>query len=88
LGVIGEQFILEGWFRTYGSEDAIGIIQVEDFLNPQNLQINCKVESDGSIWKRVRFSFGIPPNTKTISVSIYKIEGDGIDWDDINIKVI
>ncbi|MEG0691686.1 MAG: polysaccharide deacetylase family protein [Oscillospiraceae bacterium] len=88
LGVCGGQFLFECWIRSYESEDITGAIRIEDSFNLKNLQIIHQVESSDSMWKHVRFSFGIPSDTKSISISLYNLEGNGIDWDDVSIKII
>ena len=88
LKVSGEQFVFEGWFRANGNGNTTGVVQIDDSNNSKKLKIINKTVSDGSSWKRVRFVFSIPPNTKSITLSLYRIAGDGVDWDDVSIKKI
>ncbi|WP_097028627.1 polysaccharide deacetylase family protein [Clostridium peptidivorans] len=88
LGVAGEQFVFEGWFRSYGSKDTIGVVQIDDYDNPSKLKIVKKTVSNDTAWTRVRFVFCIPPGTKNITLSLYRDTEAGIDWDDISIKKI
>lgn len=88
LGVSGEQFVFEGWFRSNGNRNTTGVVQISDYDNYKNLRITHKATSNGSSWSRVRFVFGIPKNTRNITLSLYKCAGAGIDWDDVSIKII
>lgn len=88
LGVQGEQFVFEGWFRSYDSEGTEGMIEISDYDNPDRLKIVKKVVSKDKSWTKVRFIFSIPPNTKNITLSLYSGAGIGIDWDDVIIKII
>ena len=88
LGVQGEQFVFEGWFKAYDSEGTEGMIQISDYDDPSNLKIVKNVVSKDKNWTRVRFVFSIPPNTKNITLSLYNVTGSTIDWDDISIKII
>lgn len=88
LGVQGEQFVFEGWFRAYDSEGTDGMIQISDYDDPNKLKIVKKVVSKDKDWTRVRFVFAIPTNTKNITLSLYNITGTTIDWDDVSIKII
>ncbi|MBU3143444.1 cell wall-binding repeat-containing protein [Clostridium sp. CF012] len=88
LKVSGEQFVLEGWFRANGDGNTTGMVQIDDPNKPNALKIMNKVVSNGSTWTKVRFVFSIPPNTKTITISLSRLAGVGIDWDDIIIKKI
>jgi len=88
LRVLGEQFVFEGWARAYGKGSTTGIIEIKDYNNSNKLKITNKVVCNGSSWRRVRFVFSIPPNTNTIALSLYRIAGTSIDWDDISIKKI
>ncbi|MBM7871466.1 peptidoglycan/xylan/chitin deacetylase (PgdA/CDA1 family) [Clostridium pascui] len=88
LGVSGEQFVFEGWFRSYGSKDAAGMVQINDYDSPSKLKIIKKSVSKGKEWTRLRFVFCIPPGTKNIAVSLYGDLEFGTDWDDISIKKI
>lgn len=88
LKVKGEQFLFEGWIRPYGKGNATGMIQIGDYNFSKNLTIIKKVVSKGSSWKKVSFVFCIPPNTKTITLSLYRISGTAMDFDDVSIKKI
>ncbi len=88
LGVQGEQFVFEGWFRSYDSEGTDGMIQISDYDDPNKLKIVKRVVCNGKSWTRARFVFCIPPNTKNITLSLYRGTGAGIDWDDVSIKII
>ncbi|WP_179632230.1 polysaccharide deacetylase family protein [Clostridium peptidivorans] len=88
LGVSGEQFVFEGWFRPYGSKDTTAVVQINDYDNPHKLKIVKKAVSEGRGWTRQRFVFCIPPGTKNITFSLYGDTESGIDWDDISIKKI
>jgi len=88
LKVSGEQFVFEGWVRASGDGDTTGAIQINDYNNSQELKIINKVVNTDSSWRKVSFVFCIPPNTKTITLSLYRIAGTSIDWDDISIKKI
>jgi hypothetical protein len=74
--VSGEQFVFEGWIRAYGIGTTTGVVQIN------------KVITTGSSWTKVRFVFCVPPNVKTISLSLCRSAGVGIDWDDVSIKKI
>ena len=88
LGVSGEQFVFNGWFRPYGKGDTIGVVQINDYNNSKKFKIVYKAVSKGASWKNVRFVFGVPPTTKNIELSLYRSAGAGIDWDDVSIKII
>jgi putative cell wall-binding protein/peptidoglycan/xylan/chitin deacetylase (PgdA/CDA1 family) len=88
LRASGEQFVFEGWVRAYGEGNTTGVIQIKDYNNSNNLQITNKVVCNGSSWKKVRFVFCIPPNTQTITFSLFRLEGVSVDWDDVSIKKI
>lgn len=88
LGVSGEQFVFEGWFRSNSDRDTTGVVQIDDYDNSDKLKIISKSISKGSFWTRVRFVFCIPPSTKNITLSLYGSSGAGIDWDDVSIKII
>lgn len=88
LKVSGEQFVFEGWFRPYGKGNATGVVQISDSNNSSELKITNKILSKGTSWTRVRFVFCIPPNTKSITLSINRGAGVGTDWDDVSIKKI
>ncbi len=88
LKVSGEEFVFEGWFRLNGKGNTTGIVLIEDYNNSKKLKIINKVVSNGPSWKRVRFVFAIPPNTKSITLSLCKDAGASIDWDDVSIKKI
>lgn len=88
LGVTGEQFVFEGWFRSNGGGNTTGAVQVSDSDNPGRLKIIKETTSNGSTWTRVRFVFCVPPSTKSIMLSLSRSAGDGIDWDDVSIKII
>jgi hypothetical protein len=88
LRVSGEQFVFEGWARAYGKGSTTGIIEIKDHNNSKELKITSKVVCDGSSWKKIRFVFCIPPNTQAITLSIYRLEGVSVDWDDVSIKKI
>ncbi|MGH4140989.1 polysaccharide deacetylase family protein [Clostridium sp.] len=88
LKVSGEQFVFEGWFRPHGKGNTIGMVQIEDSNSSKKLKIINRVVNNAPSWKRVRFVFGIPPNTKSITLSLSKISGTSIDWDDVTIKKI
>lgn len=88
LGVQGEQFVFEGWFRSYDSEGTDGMIEISDYDDPNRLKIVKKVISKDKAWTRVRFVFAIPPNIKNITLSLYSGTGVSIDWDDVSIKII
>ena len=76
-------------FRPYGTGTTTGKIQIKDSNNFKELKIIIKkVVSKESSWTRVRFVFCIPPNTKNITLSLYRSAGSGIDWDDVSIKKI
>lgn len=88
LGISGEQFVFEGWFRSYGVADTTGVVQINDYDNPAKLNIIHKEVSKGSSWTRVRFTFRISPTTKNITLTLLKGTEAGIDWDDVSIKII
>ncbi len=88
LGVSGEQFVFEGWFRGDGSGDTAGVVKINDCDNPNNLNIVKTAVSVGTSWTRVRFVFCLPPGTKNITLSICRGTGAAIDWDDVTIKKI
>lgn len=88
LKVTGEQFVFEGWCKPYGKGSTIGGVKIEDYSNSRKLKIINTFVITGSTWRRVRFVFGIPPNTKAIKLSLYRCSGAGIDWDDVTIKKI
>ena len=88
LTVLGEQFVFEGWIRPFGKGTTTGMIHITDSNNSKELKIIKKVVSKGSAWTKVRFVFCIPPNTKAITLSLYRSAGAGIDWDDVSIKKI
>ncbi len=88
LGVSGEQFVFEGWCRANGNEDTAGVVQINDYDNPNELKIVKNAVSEGTSWTRVRFVFCVPPGTKNITLSLYRGTGAGIDWDDVTIKKI
>lgn len=88
LGVSGEQFVFEGWFRAYGSKDAVGMVQINDYDSLSKLKIIKKSVSKGKEWTRLRFIFCIPAGTKNITISLYGDLEFGTDWDDISIKKI
>lgn len=88
LGVSGEQFVFEGWFRSYGNKNTTGMVQINDYDNPSKLKTIKKAVSKGKEWTRLRFVFCIPPGTKNITLSLYGDVKSGIDWDDISIKKI
>lgn len=88
LGVSGEQFVFEGWFRSHGHKDALGMVQINDYDDPNKLTIVKKAVSKGRDWTRLRFAFCIPPGIKNITLSLYGGAEAGIDWDDISIKII
>ncbi|MGV8983993.1 polysaccharide deacetylase family protein [Clostridium sp.] len=88
LGVSGEQFLFEGWIRPYGTGTTTGMVKINDYDNPNELNIIRKVVSNGSSWTKIKFVFCIPPNTKTIKVSLYRGNGASTDWDDVSIKKI
>ena len=88
LKVSGEQFVFEGWFRPNGKGNTTGVVQINDYNNSKKLKIINKVVSKNSSWVRVRFVFSIPPNTKAITLSLYRGSRAGIDWDDVSIKKI
>jgi len=88
LKVAGEQFLFEGWIRPYGKGNTTGMIQISDYNFSKNLTIVKKVVSKGMSWTKVSFVFCIPPNTKTITLSLYRISGAAMDWDDVSIVKI
>ena len=88
LKVSGEQFVFEGWIRPYGKGNTTGMVQITDSNNSKELKIIKKIVSKGTSWTKVRFVFCIPPNTKAITLSLYRSAGASIDWDDISIKKI
>lgn len=88
LKVSGEQFLVEGWFRPHGKGTTTGMIQIADSNNSKKLKIIKRVVSNGSSWTKVKFVFCIPPNTKSITLSLYRSAGTDIDWDDVSIKKI
>lgn len=88
LGVQGEQFMFEGWFRSDDSEGTDGMVEISDYDDPNRLKIVKNVVSKDESWTRVRFVFAIPPNTKNITLTLYGGEGTSIDWDDVIIKII
>jgi hypothetical protein len=64
------------------------MVEINDYNNPKELTIINKVASKGPSWRKVSFVFCIPPHTKIITLTLYGISGDGIDWDDVSIKKI
>lgn len=88
LGVSGEQFVFEGWFRTYSGWNSSGVVQIKDTDNAEKLNIINKTAGNGASWTRVRFVFCVPPTTKNISLSLMGSEGAIIDWDDVSIRII
>lgn len=88
LRVSGEQFLFEGWIRPSGKGNTTGIVQIKDYNNSKELKIIKKVVSKGPSWIKIKFVFCIPPNTKVITLSLYRSAGASIDWDDISIKKI
>ena len=88
LGVSGEQFVFEGWFRPNGEGTATGMVQINDYNNSKKLHIKNEVISNGSSWTKIRFVFCIPLNSEAITLSLSRTSGAGIDWDDITIKKI
>ena len=88
LNVSGEQFLVEGWIRAHGVGTTTGMVQIRDADNSKKLKIIKRVVSNGSSWTKVEFIFCIPPNTKSITLSLYRTAGADIDWDDVSIKKI
>ena len=88
LKVSGEQFLVEGWIRPHGKGSTTGMIQIRDAKNSNRLKIIKRVVGSGSDWTKVEFVFCIPPNTKSITISLYRTAGVDIDWDDVSIKKI
>lgn len=88
LGVSGEQFLFEGWFRSPDNESTTGLVQIKDFDNSNRLKIVKKATTSGTSWTRLRFVFCIPPGTKNMILSLYRGTGAVIDWDDVTIKKI
>ncbi|MBU3190641.1 polysaccharide deacetylase family protein [Clostridium bowmanii] len=88
LGVSGEEFLFEGWIRPYGMGTTTGTVKINDYDNPKELNIIKKIVSSSSSWTKVNFIFCIPPNTKTITLSLYRSNGAPMDWDDVSIKKI
>ena len=74
--------------RPHGSGTTSGMIQIIDADNSNKLKMIKRVVSDGSDWTKVEFVFCIPPNTKAITISLYRTAGTDIDWDDVSIKKI
>lgn len=52
LGVSGEQFVFNGWFRPYGKGDTIGVVQINDYNNSKKFKIVYKAVSKDILEKR------------------------------------
>lgn len=87
-GISGQQFICEVWYKSPNKNHTSGTIQITDSDNPDKLKILHKIDCTSSCWKRKKFVFGIPPDTKNITLSIYGNNLNNIDLDDISIKLI
>lgn len=88
LGVSGEQFVFEGWYRSNGSGNTDGVVQINDYDNPNRLKIVKNAVSGSKSWTKISFVFCIPPETRNIRLSLYRGTGADIDWDDVTIKKI
>lgn len=91
LGVSGEQFMFQGWYRCNGNKNAGALVEIKDFNNSNNLNIVVEEATKSNDWQKVRFIFSVPPTTSDISLSLYGVFNSdecSIDWDDVSIMKI
>lgn len=88
LGLGGEHFIFEGWFRSNGAANTVGRVIIQDSDDSNRLNISKTKASNGSTWTRMRFAFGLHPDTNRLVIALTRSNQDGVDWDDVSVKII
>ena len=88
LGLSGETFMFEGWFRSAESSTTTARVLIHNYTDASLLNLSKTKVSDGINWTRFRIPFSLHPNTTEINVSLARSGGDAIDWDDVSIKKV
>ena len=87
-GYNGEQFMVEGWYKSGDGGTDSGYIKIVDINNSSNLSINKSIQTSSQEWTKVMFIMSIPVKTDNVSINLVNNTGSNIVWDRLSIKIL
>jgi len=88
-GLDGKTFLFEGWARSNGASQTVARVLLQSYPSTAllNLSLTTAIPT-GATWVPVRHAFSIPPEVTELGYYVARNSGDGIDWDDISVKLV